>query len=112
MSPVEIVQRQLEAYNSHDLAAFAACYCDDIQMIRLPATEPAIRNKAEMVEFYGSNRFMAPQLHAEILNRIVLGNKVIDHERISGLQKDPFEVVVIYEVTDELIRKTWSLWPQ
>src|SRR5688572_25867967 len=85
MSAVEIVQRQLEAYNAHDLVAFAACYTDDVEMIRLPAKEPAIRNKEEMIEFYGANRFLAPGLRAEILNRMALGNKVIDHERIHGL---------------------------
>jgi hypothetical protein len=30
MSPVEIVQRQLEAYNSQNLEAFAACYTNDV----------------------------------------------------------------------------------
>src|SRR5687767_5987002 len=111
MSPVEVVQRQLDAYNAHDLDAFAATYSENIQMIRLPATEPAITNKAELREFYGSNRFMAPSLHAEVLSRIVLGNKVIDHERITGLQKDPFECVVIYEVQNGLIERVWSVWP-
>jgi hypothetical protein len=112
MSPVEIVQRQLEAYNAHDLQAFAACYTEDVEMIRLPNPQPAITNKKEMIEFYGANRFMSPALHAEVLNRIVLGNKIIDHERITGLPNSPFEVVVIYEVRDGLIQRTWSVWPQ
>jgi hypothetical protein len=112
MSAEEIVQRQLEAYNAHDLAAFAACYTDDVEMIRLPGKEAAIRNKEEMVEFYGANRFLAPGLRAEILNRIVLGKKVIDHERIHGLPNSPFECVVIYEVRDGLIARTWSVWPE
>jgi hypothetical protein len=112
MSPVEVVQRQLEAYNAHNLDAFAATYAENSQMVRLPASEPAIRNKAELVEFYGANRFMAPNLHAEVLNRIVLGNKVIDHERINGLPNSPFECVVIYEVKDDLIQRVWSVWPQ
>jgi hypothetical protein len=112
MTPEEIVQRQVEAYNAHDLDAFASFYSETIQMIRLPANEPAIRNKAELKEFYGANRFKAANLHAEIVNRIILGNKIIDHERISGLQPDPFEVVVIYEVNNGLIDRVWSVWPQ
>ncbi|HUS34889.1 MAG TPA: nuclear transport factor 2 family protein [Verrucomicrobiae bacterium] len=112
MSPTEIVQRQVEAYNARDLQAFAATYSETIQMIRLPATEPAIKNKAELVEFYGANRFMAPSLHAEILNRIVLGNKVIDHERITGLPNSPFECVIVYEVDNDLIQRVWSVWPK
>ena len=112
MSPVEIVQRQVEAYNAHDLEAFAATYSDSIQMYRLPNLEPSIRNKAELKEFYGANRFTAPGLHAEILNRIVLGNKVIDHERITGLPNSPFECVVIYEVENDSIQRVWSVWPK
>lgn len=111
MSPAQIVQLQLDAYNAHDLHAFAATYSENIQMFRLPSTEPAITNKAELREFYGTNRFMAPSLHADILSRMVLGNKVIDHERISGLQKEPFECVVIYEVQNDLIQRVWSVWP-
>jgi hypothetical protein len=112
MSPVEVVQRQVEAYNARNLEAFAATYDEAIQALRLPGTEPAINNKAELIEFYGANRFMAPNLHAEILNRIVLGNKVIDHERITGLPNSPFECVVIYEVENDLIRRVWSVWPR
>ena len=112
MSPAEVVQRQVEAYNAHDLEAFAATYADRIQMFRLPNAEPSIRNKTELKEFYGANRFTAPQLHAEILNRIVLSNKIIDHERLTGLPNSPFECVVIYEVENGLIQRVWSLWPK
>jgi len=112
MSPVEIVQAQVEAYNAHNLEAFAAFYAENIQMFRLPSAEPMISGKAELKEFYGSNRFMTTTLRAEILNRIVLGDKIIDHERITGLQKDAFEVVVIYEVQNNLIARVWSVWPQ
>ena len=109
---VEIVQRQLEAYNAHELDAFAACYCDTVEMFRHPNAEPMLSGKAELKEFYGSNRFMSPDLHAEILGRIVLGNKVIDHERITGLPKGTFEVVVVYEVHNGLIQRVTSIWPE
>ena len=112
MSSVEVVQRQVEAYNARNLEAFAATYGETIQMVRLPALEPAIKSKAELIEFYGTNRFMAPNLHAEVLDRIVLGNKVIDHERITGLPNSPFECVVIYEVENDLIQRVWSVWPR
>ena len=112
MSPVEIVQKQVEAYNAHDLEAFAATYAEDAQIFRLPSAEPMISGKDELRIFYGNNRFQAPELHAEIVNRMALGNKVIDHERITGLPNSPFEVVVIYEVRDGLIARVWSVWPE
>ena len=35
-------------------------------------------------------------LRAELLNRMTLGDKVIDHERIHGLGEHPTEVVAVY----------------
>jgi hypothetical protein len=112
MSSIEIVQRQVDAYNARDLEAFAATYSDSIQIFRLPNLEASIQGKSELKEFYGLHRFNAPELQAEILNRVVLGNKVIDHERIAGLPNSPFECVVIYEVEMGLIQRVWSVWPK
>jgi len=106
-SPRELVQRQLEAYNAHDLDAFLGAYSDKIQMFRLPSPEPTISGKAQLAEFYARNRFNVPSLHAELLNRMEFGNKVVDHERITGLRDEPFEVVCVYEVGRESIERVW-----
>jgi hypothetical protein len=63
-------------------------------------------------EFYATQRFNLPHLHAQIVNRIVMGNKVIDHERITGVRTTPFEMVVIFEIADNLIQRIWSLSPE
>ena len=34
---------------------------------------------------------------------MVVGNKVVDHERITGLQKDVVEAIVVYQVVGEHI---------
>ena len=47
------------------------------------------------------------KLHAELVNRMVLGNKVIDHERITGLAPQPVEAAVVFEVNAGLIHKVW-----
>jgi hypothetical protein len=107
MSPEAAVQHQLEAYNARDLARFLAVYSDEIRLYRLPATAPALVGKAALAEMYATQRFNRPGLHAELLNRMVLGNKVIDHERISGVRDQPFEVAAAYEVIDGLIRTAW-----
>ena len=36
------------------------------------------------------------------------GNKVIDHERVSGVREQPFDVAVVYEVAGGLIDCTWA----
>ena len=81
-APVAVVQRQLEAYNARDLAAFMATYAESIRLYRLPNPAPAFESKAAMAEFYAQHRFNLRDLHAEIVNRMELGNKVIDHERV------------------------------
>ncbi len=110
-SPVDVVQRQLEAYNRRDLEAFVATYANDVELYRMPATDPAIKGKAQLSEFYATKRFNESKLHAVLVNRIALGNKVIDQERITGLGDHAIEAVAVYEVDGDLIRRVWFFYP-
>jgi len=110
MGVTDVVQRQLEAYNARDLERFVAAYGDGIRVFRLPSTQPALTGKAAFTEFY-RGRFSVPALHAEILARIVLGNKVIDHERIQRIKEHPIEAVAVYEVAEDLIQTVWFFYP-
>jgi hypothetical protein len=105
--PVEVVQRQLDAYNDHDLDAFIACYREDIRAYRPPAAEPVLSGKAQFADFYATERFNVRGLRAQVLSRMVLGRRVIDHERIYGLEERPAEVAAVYEVEDGLITTVW-----
>jgi len=111
MSAVDVVQRQLDAYNAHDLAGFVAAYSDLVQIFRMPATEPAINGKAQLAEFYATHRFNVPGLRAELVNRMVVGNKVVDHEHIRGLSDAVMQAVAVYQVVDELIANVWFFSP-
>jgi hypothetical protein len=111
VSAEAVVQRQLEAYNARDLGRFLAEFAQDVRLYRLPAGEPALAGKQAFGEFYARERFNRPALHAEILGRMVLGNKVVDHERISGVRDEPFEVVVVYQVVDGRIAVLWAFDP-
>ena len=105
--PAAFAQRQLDAYNARDLERFVREYTDDVVVFRLPATEPILVGKAALAEHYRRNRFNLPGLHAEVVNRMVFGNKVIDQERVIGVQDTPMEVAAIYEVTPAGISKVW-----
>lgn len=107
-SPEALVQAQLEAYNQRDITTFVAQFSDDVCIYRPPATAPVIQGKATFSDFYQNERFNLPNLHAEIVSRMVVGNKVVDHERISGIRDEPFEVVVVFEVNNGLIQAMWS----
>lgn len=107
--PEEPVQRQLDAYNSRDLERFLAEYADDVQVFRPPAREPVLSGKQAFGEHYARNRFSLPNLHARLVDRIVCGNKVIDHEDITGLPEGSLAALAVYEVVDGRIRTVWFL---
>ncbi len=109
--PLKIVQAQLDAYNAHDLDRFAACFSDDVYLYRMPAQAPATIGKAALRVFYAEHRFSIATLRAELLNRMTLGDKVIDHERIHGLGEQPTEVVAVYQVNDGAIANVWFFYP-
>lgn len=108
MTPERCVQAQLDAYNAHDLAGFLACYADDACLNRPPASAPVLAGKAAIADFYARERFALPDLHADLVGRLVAGKQVIDHERIHGLYETPYEVIVAYTVEDGLIRSVCS----
>jgi hypothetical protein len=79
-----VVQRQLDAYNARDLQRFVACYAEQVRVYRPPAAEPVLAGRDALAAHYAANRFHLPGLHAELVARLVMGNKVIDQERSSA----------------------------
>jgi hypothetical protein len=108
MSPVEIVQCQLDAYNAHDLAAFLAMFSDNVTVFRMPSTVPTFSGKAAFAQFYTTQRFNLPSLRAQLVNRMVVGHQVIDHELVHGLGERPLELAVVYAVGPTTIERVWS----
>ena len=43
MSPIEVAQHQLDAYNAHDLQRFLEVYAEEVDVWRMPASEPSLR---------------------------------------------------------------------
>lgn len=108
-NPEGFAQRQLEAYNAHDIDRFVAEYTQDVVAYRLSQAEPILVGKAAFAAHYQKNRFSLPGLRAELVSRMVIGNKVIDHERVFGVEPEPMEVAAIYEITPDGIRTVWFL---
>ena len=103
-----VVQAQLEAYNARDIDAFIATYADDVKLFELPE-KLLSQGTATMRERYGK-LFKDERLHATILNRIVMGNTVVDHERVRlTVPQGPatLEAIAIYEVRDGKITAVW-----
>ncbi len=105
-----VVQAQLEAYNAHDIAAFLATYADDAQIFEHPAKLLA-SGQAEMRERYTA-RFKEPNLNAVVVKRIVMGNTVIDHERVTRTFSEgqgTQDAVLIYEIQGGKIARAWLI---
>ncbi len=106
-SPVVIVQKQLDAYNARDIDAFMDTYSNNIELYNFP-NKSTRKGKEAMREGYAGFFENTPDLHCEIKNRIVIGNKVIDEEYITANGKS-FSAVAIYEVENGKIAKVTFL---
>ena len=105
-----VVQRQLDAYNARDIDALLRTYADDAELYEHPSNLLAKGTMALRERFV--IRFREPNLHATLLNRMVMGTQVIDHERISRTFPEgsgTLEMIMIYEVRGGRIARAWAL---
>jgi hypothetical protein len=105
-----VVQRQLEAYNAKNLDALLAIYAEDAQLFEHTVTLLAAGTEQLRERF--AARFREPNLHAHLLNRMVMGSLVVDHERVTRTFPEgpgTIELVMIYEVRNGRIARAWSL---
>lgn len=101
-----VVQKQLEAYNAKDLETFLDCYSDEIEVYDHPNT--LIMSGKERMRNHYRNLFDSyPSMRCNLVNRMISGNIVIDHEQITGRTEGILEAIAIYEVIDERIQKVW-----
>jgi hypothetical protein len=111
VTPEAVVQRQFEAANAHDIDRFIVEFADGAQVFMPPAVAPTLVGKAAIAHHYSTKRFNIPSLHYELLNRMVTGNIVVDHERITGIEPEPYEVVLVYQVVDGRVQTVWLFRP-
>lgn len=107
VSPLTVVQKQLDTYNSQDIEGFAAVFAENAQIFRnIGDTEPSMTSREEIYDTYGKMFKEYPQNKSTLTGRIVQGNFVFDHEWITGRDRE-FKIVAIYEVEDGLIQRAW-----
>jgi hypothetical protein len=105
MSPATVAQAQLDAYNAQDLDAHCARFSDDVKVADLNGVV-TVDGIAAYRARYAKVFTDFPENKAELLARIVIGNVVIDHERVSRAPTaEPFEVAAIYTIADGKIRR-------
>ncbi|RYD63197.1 MAG: hypothetical protein EOP83_12755, partial [Verrucomicrobiaceae bacterium] len=80
-TPAALAQRQLNAYNMRNIEAFLEPYAEDVEIYTYPNTLLG-KGKDVMRKNYAAMFESTPNLHCEVLGRIVQGNVVIDKERV------------------------------
>jgi len=104
---IRLVKQQLEAYNKNDIDAFLIPYAEHVKIYTFP-DKLQYTGKAEMRKRYAGMFDKFPDLHCDLVNRIVEGNTVIDHENVSLSPKmEPFKAIAIYKIKDDKIAEVY-----
>ena len=105
-SAVEIVQKQLEAYNNKDVKGWLSTYAKDA--IQYSTEGEILASGQEQMKQNIAIRFEEKDLFAKLTNRIVCDDIVIDHELITRNfpeGKGTIEMLCIYHIENGLIQK-------
>lgn len=97
------VAAQLAAYNARNIEEFAKCFAEDIELKHFESGETFLTGKEAFIERYAGMFAEKTELHCHIASRIVIGNKVIDEELVSGLGEGIVHAVAIYTVESGII---------
>lgn len=97
-SPEAVVRAYADAANRHDVDGFVAFYAPEIRKYRFPAEfrgEGVQRYRDTYQKSFAAN----PNLKVEILHLVVLGDKVVSYDRVTGLADGrTADEVTVYEV--------------
>lgn len=108
-TPLEIVNAQLKYYNEHNLKDFSKQFHKDIEIYDLEDNSLRFKGIDEFNSRYKHTLEVAKS-QAKLVNRIELGNKIIDHEHVKRNDCEGLiEAVAIYLVEGEFITKAWFL---
>jgi hypothetical protein len=108
VGPEVAVEGQLRAYNARDLDAFVRWYDPRIEIRHLTSGRLVLDGREELEERYGAMFREWPKLRCESVYREVLGDLVVEHERLDGHPRgDGVAAVVLFKVEKGLIRHLW-----
>ncbi|WP_027076753.1 nuclear transport factor 2 family protein [Maribacter antarcticus] len=111
MTSEQVVQKSMESYNDRNIEAFMSVIDTDVTFHNFSNGSITMQGKAACRAFYNALFEASPNLKSTVLTRTVFGNKIIDHEYITGRNgsDEAIELVLIYEVESEKIVKVTVL---
>ncbi len=100
-----IIEKQIKAYNERDIESMMSVFSEDIRFSEFPGNNILLEGAVACRSMYETLFRNSPQLHAEVIHTIWLGNKVILHESIHGRNgsAEPLEQVIIFEIRNDKI---------
>jgi hypothetical protein len=104
VEPEDVVQRQVDAFNAHDLEAFLATYAEDAVASGGDGMGEAITGRAALRAHY-ARRLAQPGLRATIEQRVRLGPWVVDFEIVEN-DEGSTPALAVYEVDGDEIRRS------
>ncbi|MGZ6793516.1 MAG: nuclear transport factor 2 family protein [Mycobacteriales bacterium] len=103
MTAEELVDRQVDAYNRHDLEAFLACYAREVT-VRGPDGSVTLDGIEAIGSQYGGWFTSLPELRVEVRGRLTSGSWVVDEEHVVLGGGRTMSGLVAYRVEEDLIR--------
>jgi imidazolonepropionase-like amidohydrolase len=94
-TPEALVQQQLNGYNARNIDAFLAPYSDSVALYNFNG-KLLTKGKEQLRKQYSGYFDKSPDLHCQILNRMVQGNTVIDQENVTITGRKPFGGIAVY----------------
>lgn len=107
----QLAQQQLDAYNNRDIEAFLLPYHDSVEVYNFP-NKLQFKGKHIMRQSYAGMFKTMTELHCTLVNRMVLGNTVIDQESVIFRKAEPpLQAIAIYTVEGDKITKVHFITP-
>ena len=103
-TPRDVVNRQLEVYNAHDIDGYCALFAEDATISDLVTGQLICNGLAEIRSVYEKRFAENPALSCTVHQRLEGPTHAIDKETVHGLPAGPLHIMAIYEVREGLIR--------
>lgn len=108
-TPVELADLQLKGYNERNIDLFLEAYSDSVRVYSFP-DKLLYTGKETMRTNYAGMFNNLKDLNCTIKSRMVLGNTVIDEERVLIRKDQPLlEAIAIYKIAAGKIQEVYFI---
>jgi hypothetical protein len=110
---IDVVQKQLEAFNRHSAAEVVACYAENIKWRSIDGDSVSVEgtDRASILEWLTGYFKSLPSVHSELSDVSQNGPYVVFRERAAWTGKDgkprAQTAIGVFEVRDGVVQRAW-----